>query len=165
MKYLILYLFIVPLLAFSFLHKYYVSVTQIEYASDKKAVQIVSRIFIDDLEQAVRNTYDNSITFAFKDESEMVNKFIEKYLEDHLIVKINDKKVKLNFIGKEYDTDLVKCYLEVENIKKIESLEITNSLLFDIFSEQQNITKTKINGKQQSFILINNDETVLLKFN
>ena len=40
---------ILPLFAFTTMHKYYVSVTQINYLQEKQSVQLISRIFIDDL--------------------------------------------------------------------------------------------------------------------
>jgi len=38
--------------AFAF-HKFYVGVFQVEYAAEKKMIQITSRIFIDDLNNAM----------------------------------------------------------------------------------------------------------------
>ena len=154
-----------PLLAFTAVHKYYVSVTQIDFIPEKQSVQVTSRIFIDDLEKLLRERYDEKITLATKNESPKVNAYIEKYLKDKLKIKINNKESSLNFIGKQYDTDIVKCYLEIEDIKTIETIEISNQILFDIFSDQQNIIKTKINSQQKSIILIPQSSSGVLIFN
>ena len=158
-------LFFVPLLAFTAVHKYYVSVTQIDFLPEKQAVQITSRIFIDDFEKLLRTRYDEKITLATKNESLTTDSYIEKYLNEKLKLKINNKDVTMTFLGKEYDTDIVKCYLEIENIKTIKTIEISNKVLFDIFSDQQNIIKTKINSQQKSFILIPQNSSNLLTFN
>ena len=158
-------LFLVPLLAFTAVHKYYVSVTQIDFLPEKQAVQITSRIFIDDFEKLLRTRYDEKITLATKNESPTTDSYIEKYLNEKLKLKINNKDVTMTFLGKEYDTDIVKCYLEIENIKTIKTIEISNKVLFDIFSDQQNIIKTKINSQQKSFILIPQNSSNLLTFN
>ena len=163
-KYLLVF-FLVPLLAFTAVHKYYVSVTQIDFLPEKQSVQITSRIFIDDLEKLLRERYDEKITLATKNELPIVDTYIEKYLKGKLKIKINNKEVSLNFIGKQYDTDIVKCYLEIEGVKAIESIEISNQVLFDIFSDQQNIIKTKINSQQKSIILIPQSSSSILKFN
>jgi len=43
-------LFIIPFFAFTAVHKYYISVTQINYVKEQESVQIISRLFIDDFE-------------------------------------------------------------------------------------------------------------------
>lgn len=165
MKKIILLFFVFPLVAFTTAHKYYVSVTQINYVKAQESVQIISRIFIDDFENLLRKRYDENITLAGKDEQKIVDTYIEQYLNDKIKIKINNKPAKLNFIGKDYDTDIMRCYLEIENVKAINSFQITNKLLFDLFEEQQNIVKTKINSKQKSFLLILQKDNALLNFN
>ncbi|MCL6294219.1 DUF6702 family protein [Jejuia spongiicola] len=156
---------IIPLLAFTTAHKYYVSVTQINYIKEKESVQITSRIFIDDFENLLRKRYDENITLADKNELEIVDTYIERYLNDKIKIKINNKDAKFNFIGKEYDADIMRCYLEIEGVKAINTFQITNQLLFDLYEEQQNIVKTKINAKQKSYLLIPQKDNALLNFN
>ncbi len=151
--------------AFTGIHKYYISVTQIEYVQDKQSVQIITRVFIDDFENVLRARYDESITLDEKEETTSTNLYIEKYLDTKIKVKINEQEVSLVFIGKEYDLDVMKCYLEIENIENIKSFEISNKVLFDMFEDQQNIIKTKINSRQKSFILISQNDKAVLNFN
>ena len=160
-----LLILIIPLFAFTVFHKYYMSVTQIEYIEDKQSVQLITRIFIDDFEKLLRERYDESITLADNDEPATVDLYIERYLSEKIKIKINNKDADLIFIGKEYDIDIVRCYLEVEDVDKINSFEISNQVLFDVFEEQKNIIKTDINLKQKSFILISQDNTAVLNFN
>ena len=49
-KYLIV-LLVLPFFAFTAMHKYYISVTQVNYIQEKQSLQITSRIFIDDFEK------------------------------------------------------------------------------------------------------------------
>ncbi len=162
---LLIVLFILPLCAFTTMHKYYISVTQVNYIEDAQAIQITSRIFIDDFENLLRERYDENITLAGEDELKTTDLYIEKYLTEKLEIKINGKPTELNFIGKEYDVDIMKCYLEILGIGSIESIEIKNKVLFDLFDDQQNIVKTKINSKQKSFILISQNDKAVLNFN
>ncbi len=161
----LLLIFILPVFAFTAFHKYYISVTQIDYIKEKQSVQITTRIFTDDFENLLRQRYDESITLEDKNEASTTDMFIERYLKDKLKIKINGQDTNLVFIGKEYDTDIMRCYLEIDNVKNISSIEVSNKVLFDVFEDQQNIIKTNINSKQKSFILTAKAIQSVLNFN
>lgn len=161
----LLILFIIPFFAFTSLHKYYISVTQINYIEEKQSLQITSRIFVDDFEKALRTRYDENLTLSGKNSPEIADVNIQKYLKEKITIKINNKKANIIFIGKEYDGDIMRCYLEVQGVKNIESIEISNQVLFELFEDQQNIVKTKISPQQKSAILSVKNKTVVLKFN
>jgi len=156
---------ILPLMAFSGLHKYYVSVTEVDYIKDKQSVQITSRLFIDDFEKVLRERYNENVVLAGKKETKEVNQYIEAYLRSKMKVRINDNDMNFIFIGKEYDVDIIQCYIEIQNVQQINSIEITNEVLFDLFEDQQNMIKTKINSKQKSFLLNQNNKIAVLNFN
>ena len=146
-------------------HKYYVSVTKIEYAKAQQSVQIISQIFIDDLENLIRERYDGSITLDVNDESSMVDSYIERYLKEKILININGNPVMLQFIGKEYKEDIAYCYLEVTGVTAIDTFTISHKALFDLFVSQQNIVRTDINGKKKSFILTLGNSEAVLNFN
>ncbi|MBT8303839.1 MAG: peptidase E [Bacteroidia bacterium] len=157
-------LLVIPMFAFTSIHKFYVSVTQVDFIKEKGEVQITSRIFIDDLERLIRERYDESITLTGENESGLAEVYIEKYLKEKIGFVINGVPVKLNYLGKEYEDDIAICYLEIYGIEAIRSIEISNSVLFDIFEEQQNVIRTKINSKKKSFILVQGNDKGLLNF-
>lgn len=164
MRHLKIILLILPLMSFSLWHKYYVSVSEIEYVKDKKSVQIISRYFIDDFEKALRMRYDEKLTLAINNESESVDFYIEKYFNQKFKIQINGKSQDYIFLGKEYEDDMILCYLELENINHINSIEVKSSMLQDVFPEQQNIIKLKVNGRNKSFLLNKENPKGLLKF-
>ena len=71
-------LLVLPLLAFTAAHKYYVSVTQIDYVEDRESVQIITRIFIDDFENVLRQRYDSSLVLNDNRDEEEIDNYIEK---------------------------------------------------------------------------------------
>lgn len=160
-----LLILVLPLIAFTTMHKYYVSVTQINYIKEKQSVQITSRLFIDDFENVLKQNYDEDIVLVDEDNPEMIDDYMDKYLKTRLKLNVNNEVVTFNFIGKEYEGDIVKCYLEVENVKTITSFQVTNRVLFDLQKDQQNIVKTKINSVNKSVILTSDNPKALLKFN
>ena len=159
---------VVVLLVMSFTtaHKYYVSVTQVEYVEKQKSLQIITRIFIDDIEKLFQERYDENLILAGKDEPvKAVNSYVERYLKSKLVISINGKPQQLTYVGREYEDDIMYIYLEIENVSDIKSFEISNAVLFDLYAEQQNIVRTKIYSKHKSFVLIAEKNKGLLNFN
>ena len=76
---------ILPLFAFSSLHKYYVSVTKIDYIKETQAIQITSRIFIDDFEKLLRGRYDEAVVLNSGKSEDQIDIYIEKYLKLKLV--------------------------------------------------------------------------------
>jgi len=159
-----LLLFVVfPLLSFS-THKYYLSLTQINYKSEAKAVQIIINVFMDDIELALNKEYNIDLQLTTEKELKNNDIYFEKYLQNKLNFKVDGKAKNFNYLGKEYDGDLVFFYLEIENINDVNSIEVSNQLLLDYFPEQQNLIKSKVGKKNKSVLLTKDESSTLLKF-
>ncbi|NNE30944.1 MAG: peptidase E [Winogradskyella sp.] len=146
-------------------HEYYVSVTKIEYAQEQNSLQIISQIFIDDFETLLRKRYDENITLDSNKESQLIEDYMNRYLQNKLKIRVNGAAVKFKFIGKEYKEDITYCYLEIENVNDLNSIEVTNRILFDILPEQQNIVRLKMKKRNKSFLLIPDNDKCVLNFN
>ena len=162
---LIILLFIFPIIISSTPHKFYVSTTNVEYVKEKKVIQIITKIFTEDIEQALQERYDPSISLDSNKEIESDAVFLRKYLFQKMKIKINGIPVTLSYIGKEYDIDITKIYLEIEDITELRSIEIENKVLIDMFSEQQNIIHLKTPESRRSLILDKNNPKGVLNFN
>lgn len=154
-----------PLISASSAHKFYVSITKMEYVKEKNSLQIITKIFTDDIEDALQQRYDPSISLDTKKETSEANEFLEKYLLRKLSVTINGKPVALHYIGKEYDTDMVVAYIEVTGVKTIKNIEIENKILMELFSDQQNIIHLKTPNSRRSLILDKDEPKGKLNFN
>lgn len=163
MKKIFILLFILPLFSFS-VHKYYISLTEIEYKEKTQSVQMIMNVFIDDIENAINKDYKVDLQLTTKDELKKVDELFFNYLQKHFKVKINDTNVTYRFIGKEYEGDIVYFYLEIENITNIKTIEIQNDVLVNHFPEQQNLIKTAIKKERKSLFLDKKNDKGLLKF-
>lgn len=152
-----------PLLSFSS-HKYYLSLTQINYKSEAKAVQIIINVFMDDIELALNKDYDIDLQLTTRKELKNNDIYFEKYLQNKLKFKVDGKAKNFNYLGKEYDGDLVFFYLEIENINEVNSIDVSNQLLLKHFPEQQNLIKSKVGKKNKSILLTKDESSTLLKF-
>jgi hypothetical protein len=145
-------LLILPLLSFS-AHTYYLSLTQINYNEASKSVQIIINVFMDDIETALNKDYTVDLQLSTKKELKNNDVYFEKYLRRKLQFKIDAASKEFTYIGKEYDGDLVYFYLEIENISKVSSIEITNKILLKHFPKQENLVKSKVGTKNKSVLL------------
>ncbi len=162
-KKLFLLLFIAPFFAFT-AHKYYLSLTQIEHNTKNKSLEVIINVFIDDLETALNDIHSKSFEISTKTELKDAETYFIKYLKDHVSFKVDGKAVNFNYIGKEYDGDVVFFYLEIENISTVSKIEIDNTILIDHFPDQQNLIKSKVNKKHKSVLLTKKEQNGVLTY-
>ncbi len=153
---------VLPLLAFN-IHKLHMSLTKIVHNKDKQ-LQVTMRFFIDDIEKDINTKYHIVSELGTDREFKKIDSIYTLYLKNTFELQINNSDITLNFIGKEYDQDLVYFYLESKKIETINSINITNKVLFDLFSDQQNITKTTINNKKKTLFLTQKNPIEKIKF-
>lgn len=157
-------LLLFPLLISSTSHKFYVSTTNIEFVKEKESLQIITKIFTEDIEQALQARYNPSITLDSKKETETDESYLKKYLLQKIKIEVNGVPVIPTYLGKEYDIDIAKIYLEIENVSELQSLEIENKVLIDMFSEQQNIIHLTTPENRRSLILDKSNPKGVLNF-
>ncbi|UWX54142.1 hypothetical protein NYZ99_14115 [Maribacter litopenaei] len=158
------FLFILPLLAFTAAHKFYISVTNVNYSEKDDALQITSRLFLDDMNAVLKERYGIQPKLGIKAESELNREYFEKYLRSKFTVEIDGKTVPYTFLGKKYDTDMVICYPEVPkiNLLGVSTIAITNELLTDMYYDQQNVVHFKVKGQKKSYVLVKSDTKGML---
>ena len=97
--------------------------------------------------------------------SQMRIHYIEDYFEEKLKIKINNKIQKITFLAKEQEDNIVICYLKIEMKDKPKDIDITNNVLTDIFSEQQNLVHLNINGNKKTLLFTNTNNNQKIKYN
>lgn len=160
-----LLILLLPLLAFTAAHKFYVSVTNVSYAEKEDALQITTRIFIDDLEAVLLERYGIKGSLATENESKQADEYLEKYLRKKFQIEIDGEQNTYDIIGRKYDDDVCVFYLELPKIglAALKTIQIENEVLTDLYDEQQNVVHFKINGKKKSFVLLKSDTKGMLK--
>ncbi|WP_343767900.1 DUF6702 family protein [Gangjinia marincola] len=146
-------------------HKFYVSLTEIEYVEEKKMLQIISKVFLDDIEAVLGQRYEEEVSFT-KDETSNASaeRLLVRYYTQKLQLKVDDKDVTLNYIGSEIEADQLVVYLEVNKVNPFSAIRITNHVLMDLFEDQQNIVHVTARGTTKSMMAVQERESQLLKF-
>jgi len=145
-------------------HKFYVSIFQINYAPEKKMLQITSRIFIDDLNEALFENYKRRTFLGETNKSPEDIALMKKYLSQNFSIKVNGQPKTINYLGREFENNVIICYFNVKDATKIRTIEIRNKALFDLFADQQNIIQANIFGQKQNLLLTTDHPSGVLKW-
>lgn len=164
MKRFLLLFLIIPLLSFQGMHKFYVSVTDIEYNPETKSLQLISRIFIDDMENLLKTRYSKELYLTKNEEHPEADAYLKKYLSQKLKVEVNGKTHSLKYLGKKYENDILKLFIEIENVGIPEQVLVQNEILTDLFSDQKNVVHVEVDGVTKSLLLSRSNESGLLNF-
>ncbi len=131
-------------------HPFHISVTEIVHKPEDKVIQMTVRLFLDDMEQGLREFTSNQDLDIFnKADLEYLNENIGKYVLENLALTTK-KELELNYLGFEYDNDVLYCYIESVKVKPFDQLTLTNTLLTTTFDDQENLVHVKKGGKVKS---------------
>ena len=164
LTYSLLVILFLSLTAFSF-HKFYMGVFQVNYAAEKKMIQITSRIFIDDLNNGMEKKYHQKTFVGTDKETQADIDLLKKYLSENFTIKINGQSKPITFLSKEVESnDVLVCYSRIKDINTFKTIEISNTILVDWNAEQQNITHISAFGTKKSVLFTESARKELLKY-
>jgi hypothetical protein len=145
-------------------HKYYVSVTEIKFAEEKKELQISMRFFIDDVEAVLNQRFEKEFYLSTKKELNNADNYLKLYIDQKFQIKVNGQIISTSYLGKEYENDVVYFYLLADKISSVNVIEVTNSMLYEKFEDQENYIQLNINDKRNTFILTKRNDKEMLKY-
>ena len=145
------------------IHKFYMAIFQVNYAPEKKMLQITSRIFIDELNLALEKKYGKKTNLGLEKETVEDLNLLKKYFNENLIIKVNGQSKPVVFMSKDVEGDVLISYCRVSDVAKLQSAEITNTVLSHWNSEQQNIIQSTIYGEKKSLLLTESTISGMLK--
>lgn len=134
-------------------HKFYVSICQIDHNPETEALEISMRIFTDDLEAGIESDTKVNLRLATEDEHAEADRYIQEWIQKDFKMKVNGEEQRWNYIGKEVDFDVAWIYLEIEQVTDPKTIQIQNSLLLRLYQEQVNMVHLKVAGEQKSIFL------------
>lgn len=133
-------------------HEFYVSITDMEYVWEARAVQVTMKLFTDDLEFALEESLMRDVALNVENEEALTEDYIRNYVFDHFRVFLNNQWITYNWVGKEYQNDVTWVFLEVRNVERFSEIRIQNTLLFELYANQANMLNLTAGGETQSFI-------------
>ncbi|GAA4204355.1 hypothetical protein GCM10022289_22080 [Pedobacter jeongneungensis] len=135
-------------------HPLHVSTTEINFNARDKTLEISCRIFSDDFEAILSKLYKQKTDLSNTNLKAAMDELVKKYLLSHLQLKANGKTVAMNYIGFEIDHEATNIYLEVEKITAVKTVEVNDTILYDMFDDQMSIVHiVKGNTRKSTKIL------------
>jgi hypothetical protein len=122
------------------LHPLHVSVTEITYDEKDRELEIVCRMFIDDLELSLQaQTGNPELDLLQPGGGITTDQLVSAYLEKHFSLSLDQKIQKIRYLGSEQEDVALVCYLVVEKIKRWKTIRVTNNCIQEIHTDQSNL--------------------------
>lgn len=134
-------------------HPVHLSVTEVFAEDAQSEIDFTITFFMDDFGTAAEySKYATDINQG----KMTVDDLILQHLQKHLKVKANGKALKYEIKSKESNFPSVTCYLKLQKLpKELNTLEIENTLLLELFDDQRNMVNIRIPGKKQGSMILN----------
>ena len=146
------------------MHPLHVSVTEIEMDEKDKRLEIMMRVFADDLELTLRQNLGQpdldilGMTDLDRDD------VISLYLKDHFKIQLDGKAQKANYLGHEQDDLAFVFYIETPNVQKWKSIQIQNDIIMETYADQSNLVHVTVGETVRSLRLTKDKPVDKLSF-
>ena len=145
-------------------HPIFVSVTEIEHNAKDKTLEISCKLFTEDFENTLRKHYKGKVDLLDEKLKAPMGKVISDYIQKHLSLTADGKKVTLQFIGFEQQEEGIISYFQADNIPAVKNMNVFNDLLYDYSPQQIGIIHVIVNGNRKSSRLNNPDTNASFVF-
>jgi hypothetical protein len=153
LKYILVLIGVLGFMGYSFMQDFHASTTKVDY--ENGSLKLTAKFFTTDLEKAVGASVNSKDAFDSKAKS---------YASSKLTVKVNGANVPLTYVGSQTNDKSTRLYLKADNVKDIKELDVTNSMLIETFSDQQNLVTFDVNGVRKSFTAKKGSESGKVSF-
>ena len=151
-------------------HDFHVTHTTFHYNDKSKSMEITIKVAIEDLEKSIENRYSKNLDiFLDTKEKKKIEKLIEEYFRNNLILSADKHTQEYQWVGKEFSNNLhdIYLYFEIPNYDKkenVESITIKNTLFLDLYSYQTNIVLVELINKKYNltFNMDNDIQTIFV---
>ncbi|MEN9548199.1 MAG: hypothetical protein RIR12_790 [Bacteroidota bacterium] len=146
------------------LHPFHVSVIEVNHSSTDKTLEISCKIFTDDFERALIKNYKTKVDLLHPTNKAVMDTLIKKYIASHLSIKVNGKPTVFTYLGSENEDAATYGYIEAMQVPTASKIEITTTLMYDLFDDQVNIMHVIVGGQRKSNKLNYPDKVATFSF-
>ena len=141
------------LLSLCSIHPLHVSVTEIEFDEKEKRLEIMMRVFADDLEITMRKQLNQPELDIMSPKGITIDQMMSEYLKKHFKISLEGKPQLTKYLGHEQEGEAFIFYSEVSNVKKLKAIQVQNDILMEIHNDQSNLVHVTVHGTIRSLRL------------
>lgn len=119
------------------LHDFFVSILTIRHKPETRTLDLTWRMTAHDIEHALSTGAE--LKLGSDKEYPKADSLLNRYFMEHLTLFQEDKQMTWKWVGKELDGETLYCYLQVAGVSTPKDLIVGNTLLQEVFAEQQNL--------------------------
>jgi hypothetical protein len=148
----------------STVHPIFVSVVEIEHNATEKTLEVSCKIFTDDFEKALRDTYKTHVDLVEPKSREAMGKLVSDYVLKHLSLQVNGKACTLQYKGYEQLEEAIYSYYQVDEVATVKTISVKDNILYEFKPEQIQLLHITVNGNRKSTKLQNPDDKISIEF-
>lgn len=133
-------------------HDYYLSTTVVRHVEEKSEIQVVSKLFLEDVEDYLNLEREQPFVLAPDNFPVAIEREIELFFQSQFQLLVNQQNYPIQYLGKSYEEDLIVLYGYVTLEQEPEEIVFDNRFLLDFLPSQQNIIHFKSSQKNKSFL-------------
>ncbi len=142
---------VVLMLGLQFLHPIHITVTDIAYNEEEASLQVIVKVFVDDLENEIRQKLNEPyLDITLPTDGRTTDELTKAYLLENFKLEVNGKPVEWNYLGHKLSAESIHFYLEVQKVKKLKEIAVENTILLNFYEDQVNMVHVKVDGKLRS---------------
>ena len=145
-------------------HVFYVSIARVKWIADDARLDISVRIFTDDLEEAIVAKGGPRLRLWTDRAHADRDRHVADYLVSRLAFRVNGVDRQLTYAGIEDALDATACLVQITGVDRVETIEVENRILIEMFDTQANVMRFEIGGEKKYVNLSKKTVTGTVRF-
>ncbi|MBL8645559.1 MAG: hypothetical protein JNK21_16625 [Rhodospirillaceae bacterium] len=143
-------------------HGFHASFSVLEFNPRTQSLEIIHRIFIQDLELALSEKSKTPVTL---NEDAATERTVRDYLAQRFVIATGDgAKLSPEWVGMKMQVDTLFVYMELKDAGALNTLTVKDGILTESHPGQVNTVNVTLKGRTQTLIFSSTDDAQTVTF-
>ncbi|SHI59172.1 hypothetical protein SAMN02745146_1121 [Hymenobacter daecheongensis DSM 21074] len=145
-------------------HTYHASIMEVRYNAPKQQLEVALKVFTDDFEKALSVDQPKPISLTETPKAQVTPLLTALLSRSISFGTKPGEALPIRLIGFQKESDAHWVYFSVKLAKPIKGIYLRHRLLLDIFPDEMNIVNVEANGRKQSALFRDGEESQRLQW-